>query len=364
MTDQPEGPSDPTRDEPTAAPDAPEAPGTTASDPALSDPAPSDPVTPPPAAAPPPGQVPQQPEGAPAASGQPNPYGPPQPYGTPPAYEQQQPYGAPGYGQPQPYGTPPAPGSQDPYGQPASGQQPYGQPASGQQPYGQQAYGQPGSGQQPYGQPAYGQQPYGQPAYGQGLPPAPPNPYGGYGAAPAYAGGPAVPGSIGYVEASFGPVADFGKRVLAYLVDSALILLGLVPMVIGGIMLAFASPSELSYDQYGNLTRSGGDTGLAVTGGLLIGLGFLVMFVLWLWNRVFRMGRTGQSVGKKVVGLKLVDDRTGRPIGAGMSFLREVVHGIVNQVFYLSYLWMLWDTDKQTLGDKAVHSTVIVLPKT
>ena len=24
---------------------------------------------------------------------------------------------------------------------------------------------------------------------------------------------------------------------------------------------------------------------------------------------------------------------------------------------------MLWDTDKQTLGDKAVHSTVVVLQK-
>jgi hypothetical protein len=40
-----------------------------------------------------------------------------------------------------------------------------------------------------------------------------------------------------------------------------------------------------------------------------------------------------------------------------------VVSNIVNQVFYLSFLWMLWDTDKQTLADKAVHSSVIVVPK-
>ena len=34
-----------------------------------------------------------------------------------------------------------------------------------------------------------------------------------------------------------------------------------------------------------------------------------------------------------------------------------------NQVFYLSFLWMLWDADRQTLGDKAVHSTVVHVPR-
>ena len=46
-----------------------------------------------------------------------------------------------------------------------------------------------------------------------------------------------------------------------------------------------------------------------------------------------------------------------------MCFLREIVQGLVNQIFYLGWLWMLWDTDKQTLGDKAVHSSVVVVPK-
>ena len=72
------------------------------------------------------------------------------------------------------------------------------------------------------------------------------------------------------------------------------------------------------------------------------------------------MGRTGQSVGKKVIGLYLLDDKTGQPIGAGMCFLRELVQSLVNQIFYLGWLWMLWDADKQTLGDKAVHSNVVV----
>ncbi|HET6968762.1 MAG TPA: RDD family protein [Ornithinibacter sp.] len=106
-----------------------------------------------------------------------------------------------------------------------------------------------------------------------------------------------------------------------------------------------------------------GNEGAIATGVVLMVLGGLITLAITVWNRIFRMGRTGQSVGKSAMGLKLVDDKTGQPIGAGMCFLREIVAGIVNQVFYLSYLWMLWDTDKVTLADKAVHSTVVVLPK-
>ena len=176
-------------------------------------------------------------------------------------------------------------------------------------------------------------------------------------------GGPAYPGSLAYVEQNFGRVAGFGQRALAYLVDTALTLIGLIPMIIGTIMLVASAPS-LQTDEFGNVVSSGdGDTGLAVTGGLLIALGALLSLVITIWNRVFKMGRTGQSVGKKVVGLYLLDDKTGRPIGAGMCFLRELVQTLVNQIFYLGWLWMLWDADKQTLGDKSVHSSVVVLPK-
>jgi uncharacterized RDD family membrane protein YckC len=229
----------------------------------------------------------------------------------------------------------------------------------------------------PYGAPqppAYGAPqppPYGAPQpppsqYGAqpGYPPPAANPYGGYSQAPVYAGGQAAyPGSIGYVEQNFGKVASFGQRALAYLIDFAITLIGLIPMILGIILLVAAAP-ELQTDQFGTVTSSGdGDSGLAITGGLLIALGVLVSIAITLWNRVFKMGRTGQSVGKKAIGLFLLDDKTGRPIGAGMCFLRELVQGLVNQIFYLGWLWMLWDTDKQTLGDKAVHSSVVVVPK-
>ena len=299
MTDQPNGPAEPTP-EPVPEP----VPGSTPETPAA-------PASPPPAA-PPPVAPPTPPPAAPQPPAGPQPpahYGAPQP---PPAY------GAP---QPPQYGAPQPP--------------------------------QYGAAQPP---PAYGAQP--------GYPPPQANPYGGYSQAPVYAGGPAVyPGSIGYVEQNFGKVADFGQRALAYLIDFAITLVGLIPMVIGIIMLVAAAPG-FDTDEFGNVTSSGdGNSGLAVAGGLLIALGVLLSIAITLWNRVFKMGRTGQSVGKKAIGLFLLDDKTGRPIGAGMCFLREIVQGLVNQIFYLGWLWMLWDTDKQTLGDKSVHSSVVVVPK-
>lgn len=190
------------------------------------------------------------------------------------------------------------------------------------------------------------------------------NPYGGWTTAPAYASGPAVPESVPYVETHFGPVASFGDRVLALLVDVGLSFLPFLLMLAGIPFIVAGAPDRTGVDEYGMTTY--GDAN-----GALIAVGIAVMVLFWvagvgfqLWNRVFRMGRRGQSIGKSVMGLRLVDARTGAPIGAGNCFLRELVSGVVNGVVYLSYLWMLWDDNRQTVADKAVHSTVIKVPKT
>ncbi len=253
---------------------------------------------------------------------------------------------------PTPAPEPPVPPSSP---EPPSPAGPPAPPAGPPQPYGQQlAYG-----QQPYGQapPAYGQAP---PAYGQG----PQNPYGGPAAADPW--GPArsmQPGGRGFVEAHFGPVASFGDRVLALLIDGVISFAAFLPMLIGIPFLVAGAPDRTGYDEFGYEEYGDADGTLLTIGVVLMVLGVLFAIGVNLWNRVFRMGRTGQSLGKKAIGLMLLDARTGRPIGAGMCFLREVVSSLVNQVFYLSYLWMLWDEDKQTVADKAVHSSVVKVAK-
>ncbi|MGL5859888.1 MAG: RDD family protein [Phycicoccus sp.] len=172
-----------------------------------------------------------------------------------------------------------------------------------------------------------------------------------------------MPGNLAYVEQHFGPVADFGKRALAYLIDLALTLIGLIPFVIGLVVLVTAIGPVTGYDIYGNAQYDDTNGGQAAAGALIMALGGLISLSIAIWNRWVRAGRTGQSVGKRVIGLMLVDTRTGQPVGVGKAFLRDLVHSLVNQVIYLSFLWMLWDAGRQTVGDKAVSSTVIVVPK-
>jgi uncharacterized RDD family membrane protein YckC len=191
--------------------------------------------------------------------------------------------------------------------------------------------GQPG--QYPPGQPG-GQFPPGQPGGGSGLQPYNPtepgyNPYhqGGYGFAPL--GG--------------GQLAGWGSRVGASVLDS---LIAFIPIPIGAIAAVAIS---------GNMEKmsSSGQTALAI--------GYIAYFVLIIWNRVIRQGRTGQSIGKKVVGLKLVAAKSGQPLGVGRTLGREVSAIPLSFLCYLDVLWPLWDKQHQTLHDKVVSSVVVKL---
>ena len=223
-----------------------------------------------------------------------------------------------------PYGQPPADpdAAPGPYPQPvtdAYGAPAYGAPAYAQPAYGQQAYAQPSYGQPAYGTPAYGAPAYGQPTYGYQ--------YGGYGFAPSY--------------------ASWIQRVGAYLLDA----LALIPYLAGLLVMSMAT--EQGYDAFGNSVDQPSSAGLGA-----FAVGALVSLVLWAWNRWFVAGRTGQSWGKKAVGLTMQKDATGQPIGVWMAFVRDIAH-YVDGFFYLGYLWPLWDGKRQTFSDKLTKTVVV-----
>jgi uncharacterized RDD family membrane protein YckC len=86
-----------------------------------------------------------------------------------------------------------------------------------------------------------------------------------------------------------------------------------------------------------------------------------VVFVLFLlWNSGYRQGRTGQSLGRRAQGTRLVGAATGRPIGVGRAVVRLVAHLLDLLPFGVGYLWPLWDEQRQTFADK-VCSTVVVV---
>ena len=83
-----------------------------------------------------------------------------------------------------------------------------------------------------------------------------------------------------------------------------------------------------------------------------------LLFLLGLANLVYQ-GRTGHSVGKGIVGIRLRRlDRDGPP-GIGLSIGRAFVHVIDALPCYLGFLWPLWDERRQTFADKILKTVVV-----
>ena len=101
-----------------------------------------------------------------------------------------------------------------------------------------------------------------------------------------------------------------------------------------------------------------GQVALVIAG--VAALGFVV------WNLGYRQGMTGSSVGKSIMKFKVVSEKTGQPIGFGLSLVRELLYlaaaylcfGIV--WLYRLVLFPLWDAKRQSLADKIM--TTICLP--
>ena len=71
------------------------------------------------------------------------------------------------------------------------------------------------------------------------------------------------------------------------------------------------------------------------------------------------LGGQGQSIGKKVLGIRLLSEETGQPIGTLNAFLRDICHFVDGIICYVGYLFPLWDAKRQTLADKIMKTVVV-----
>ena len=149
--------------------------------------------------------------------------------------------------------------------------------------------------------PGYG----GPPPSGYGAPPP------GYGQAPGWTGP---------------PLASWGDRVVAALIDY------FAPFIVAAV--AFRVSTAL--------------------GGIL----YLAAFV-WVIYQKLQEGKTGKSMGKQIAGTQLLGELTGQPIGGGAAVGRWLLHIVDGLPCYLGYLWPLWDAKKQTFADKIMKTVVI-----
>jgi len=159
------------------------------------------------------------------------------------------------------------------------------------------------------------------------------------------------------------PLADFGTRLVAYIIDR--VILGAVVLVfaVPGIILILHNlpdPQVYAYDDSPNrMFREFFVPFLFLELGLI--LGSLILYYLYA---VEFMHRSGQTLGKKIMKIRIVPADPGARLTRGMAakrYLIEYVGGTFVPFFsYLDGLWQLWDKPyQQALHDK-VAGTVVV----
>lgn len=201
----------------------------------------------------------------------------------------------------------------------------------------------PGGGEPPEG-PSGGTPPDGPPAYGSTPPPGPP----AYGT-PAYGTPQGQP--YGGQPHPVDPYASWGLRLASYVLDSLIAFAIYLPFYIVGFILI-----SVDTDPVTGQSEGGAPT---IIGVILLGISVVLVLAFSIWNYGIRQGRTGQTLGKKIVSIKVLTT-DGQVMGAWLSLGRTLLFSILTTcTCYINALWPLWDDKKQALHDKVVKTVVL-----
>lgn len=141
-----------------------------------------------------------------------------------------------------------------------------------------------------------------------------------------------------------GQLAGFFTRLVASLIDG--FLLFIIQFVVGMVFM-FGPVALLKGQNLGFLI-------------FLPVLQFISQLVITMYYYGVYQHNTGQTVGKKVMGIKVVDAVTGQTPTVGKFLLRDILGKIISAfTFTIGYLMVIWDSKKQALHDKVAGTVVI-----
>ncbi len=130
-----------------------------------------------------------------------------------------------------------------------------------------------------------------------------------------------------------------GRRVLATIVDG---------LVLGAVLYVFAT-------LFGTTSAEGGQVSASVSGVAALG-----SFVLAFAYYIALEGLLGQTVGKMLLGIKVVREGTGEVPGIGAAAIRTVLRIVDGFFFYLvAFVTVLASQKNQRLGDMAAGTLVV-----
>ena len=215
---------------------------------------------------------------------------------------------------------------------------------------------------------------------------APGQPYGAYQAHRGISDGTpgsGTPGSgtRGYGTARYSPgaqpakdpaLAEWWQRLLARLVDDVILIVLTSPIWVTALLPAFRRIERLA-SRYPDLSQPAAaqafNNGLShlMTGMidtfLLLGAAIGVVSFGYDW---LQHGLWGQTIGKRVMGTRVVTAETRSPISGQAACGRAAVYALVPAVPSVGGLfalvnesWLLWDPRRQCLHDKAAGTVVV-----
>ncbi len=138
----------------------------------------------------------------------------------------------------------------------------------------------------------------------------------------------------------------FWKRALAISIDMmVLYFLSMILASICTVILSIATNTILA-------------EGISETANSLMVAAYAMYIVLNLFYFTYFPAVSGQTLGKKILGLKIVKV-SGEPIGAGAAFLRWVGYLVSALFFWLGFIWVIFDRKKQGWHDKIAETVVL-----
>jgi uncharacterized RDD family membrane protein YckC len=129
--------------------------------------------------------------------------------------------------------------------------------------------------------------------------------------------------------------ARLGARILDGLVESA-------PIVLFSIIAGVLGAGQRGAEQSGTV-------------GLLIGVGFLAYIGLFIYQ-IVRLVNTGQTLGKKWLGVKVVR-MDGGPVSFGSHFLRGLLLAFAGFIDFI----FIFRSDQRCLHDLAAETKVVAV---
>ncbi|MFF2549060.1 RDD family protein [Kitasatospora sp. NPDC058063] len=164
-----------------------------------------------------------------------------------------------------------------------------------------------------------------------------------------HAGAPAGPAPTAYARKCAIPgLASWAQRATAAGVEVG---------IAGGLMTAYLAGLSVLSPAFAALQVVAFFAGEDIR-GVLAG-GYWVVGGGWLLVQWAERGRTGQGLGGRLVGIVLVDEDTGAPIGAARALVRGVLHVLDALPGFAGFVRPVTQVRRQTWADSISRSVVV-----